>query len=169
MDVRLAVLVVEDNEIVAASVHRLLERSGFDVTVAESIAEATELAQHDEFLVCLLDIHLEDGSGVQLAERLRARRYGCEFVFHTGDALDGPGCERATELGSLVAKGIPARRLVKVVVESARTALRRVHPSARPSLLRLSLGPPRGSGGPAKSRVSRPSVRTGGAKRRPAK
>ena len=64
------VLIVEDEPQVAASLRELLEREGYAVTVAGSIAEAKR-ALADPPDVMLLDWRLPDGEGIDLLKELR--------------------------------------------------------------------------------------------------
>ncbi len=66
-------LLVEDNLLTAKGLQYLLEREGYDVDVASSMAEAeANLAMHNYHLA-LLDISLPDGNGFALAETIRHR------------------------------------------------------------------------------------------------
>ena len=121
--VYLRVLVVEDSEIVAAAVSRVLERAGFEVTVAQSCAEAHQCAWLGPFLVSLVDLELPDGSGVDLAQWMCRERYSCTTVFHSGND-GGTEVERARRLGPVVLKGEPPRELVKTVAIAAQGTLR---------------------------------------------
>jgi DNA-binding response OmpR family regulator len=64
------VLVVEDEVQVAASLRDLLEREGYTVRVAGSIAEARR-AVDPSIDVMLLDWRLPDGEGIDLLKELR--------------------------------------------------------------------------------------------------
>lgn len=67
-----AILVVEDDPQVAASLRDLLEREGYVVRVAGSIAEARrELASDAPVDGMLLDWRLPDGEGIDLLKELR--------------------------------------------------------------------------------------------------
>ena len=64
------VLIVEDEPQVAASLRELLEREGYAVDVAGSIADARR-ALAEPFDVMLLDWRLPDGEGIDLLKELR--------------------------------------------------------------------------------------------------
>ena len=123
---RLGVLVVDDCEIVAASVTRVLRGSGFDVTVAGSCTEARQLVQERRFWAFVLDVQLEDGSGLDLAEWLKRGGYARLAVLHTGSALAPDAQDRAKNLALVVTKGAPPKVLIKAVAQSAQQSLRRV-------------------------------------------
>lgn len=66
------VLAVEDAELNAALLRAILEPAGYDLTVAGDLAAARAwLADHDPKLV-LLDRHLPDGDGLDVAREIRA-------------------------------------------------------------------------------------------------
>lgn len=65
------VLIVEDEPQVAASLRELLEREGYAVTHAGSIAEARRALAGETLDVMLLDWRLPDGEGIDLLKELR--------------------------------------------------------------------------------------------------
>ena len=74
---RTKMLVIEDDEEVAAVTRAILEDAGYAVEVAHSRAAALQLARRacDDgvcFAGATLDLHLPDGHGLQLLEELRA-------------------------------------------------------------------------------------------------
>jgi DNA-binding response OmpR family regulator len=123
--VRLSVLVVDDCEVVAASVSRILERAGFTVWVAYSCDEARGLAASGSFLVSVLDVQLGDGDGLQLARWLREEGCVGEVVFHSGSPLAHQEPEGVGKLGTMVAKGGSSKVLLNAVIEAARNELSR--------------------------------------------
>lgn len=85
-----SVLIVDDNVALAENVADVLSASlhGFElgVTLAASADVAREVAQQREYDAALLDMHLLDGSGLELMERLRTESPFLQVVFMTGDA-----------------------------------------------------------------------------------
>ena len=70
-------LVVEDDEEVAAVLRAVLENAGYTVAVAASRAQALQIAREGarngaSFDAATLDLHLPDGHGLELLEELRA-------------------------------------------------------------------------------------------------
>ncbi len=65
-------LVVDDEVGLQKLMGRHAERVGFDVTIAESATEAFELARAVGPDAILLDLHLPDGSGIDVLARLKA-------------------------------------------------------------------------------------------------
>jgi DNA-binding response OmpR family regulator len=123
--VHLSVLVVDDCEVVAASVGRVLERAGFAVWVAHSCDEARRLATNGSFFVSVLDVQLGDGDGLQLARWLREEGCVGEVVFHSGSPLTHQEREGVGKLGTIVAKGASSKVLLNAVIEAARNELGR--------------------------------------------
>ena len=78
-----SVLVVEDEQRVAWVIRAILERSGFDVTVAGSIAEAGEIAAGTPLDAVIVDFILPDGDGLGFAQRLR-HDHGVAVVVMSG-------------------------------------------------------------------------------------
>jgi signal transduction histidine kinase len=80
-------LLVEDHAATRLSLTRLLERRGYQVDAAGSLAQARELAGRKAFDLVLSDIGLPDGNGYELMAGLRDR------AGLTGIALSGYGME----------------------------------------------------------------------------
>ncbi|WP_020117986.1 ATP-binding protein [Streptomyces canus] len=73
---RLAVLIVEDNEDLAATYHTLLERQGHRVTTVHTGTAALTATETHPFDVVLCDLGLPDIDGHTVARRVRARPGG---------------------------------------------------------------------------------------------
>jgi DNA-binding response OmpR family regulator len=77
------ILIVEDDQHLAQVLCRVLSRSGYEVEWAANAAAAVrELVRAPA--VALLDLHLPDGSGVDLAGVLRARYPDLPMLLMTG-------------------------------------------------------------------------------------
>jgi DNA-binding response OmpR family regulator len=66
-----SVLLVEDEPSIAEPFAHALARNGFRPTVAQTAADALELAQAADFDLVLLDLALPDGNGRDVCRRLR--------------------------------------------------------------------------------------------------
>jgi len=66
-------LVVEDEEAIRSPLAEALASEGFDVETAASAAQALETAERTDPDLVLLDLMLPDGSGFDVARRLRER------------------------------------------------------------------------------------------------
>jgi two-component system torCAD operon response regulator TorR len=116
-------LVVEDDAIVRDVVTRYLETNGFEVEAVASAAAAIASCGVSAFDLLIIDVNLPDGSGIDLAVRLRARR-DTAVIFMTG--LGSPDARvRGLESGGddYIVKPIEVRELLARV----RAVLRRYH------------------------------------------
>ena len=66
------VLVVDDDEPIAAALRRALEYEGLRVSVARDGVTALDLARRDPPVLVVLDVMLTGLDGVQVCEQLRA-------------------------------------------------------------------------------------------------
>lgn len=94
----LAILIVEDDALVALDLSDFLEGIGASVVgPAPTLEKALEIAQTPQISCAILDIHLAGKTVFPVAELLQSR--GIPFVFHTGHGeekvlkQDWPGCE----------------------------------------------------------------------------
>lgn len=78
------VLVVDDDETNLEMVARILEHHGMDVRSATSLSQARECLHGDLPDLAILDIYLEDGSGIQLGQELKAREPNLPVIIMTG-------------------------------------------------------------------------------------
>ena len=69
----LHILLVEDHADTALMMRRLLARRGYAVTVATTLAEATDAVNAHAFDLLLSDVGLPDGSGLDLVRMLSLR------------------------------------------------------------------------------------------------
>ncbi len=70
----LRLLIVDDDEVLRQTLARRFERQGLAVTTAGSSAEALVKAERERQDVALLDLHLPDGTGIELLTRLKERQ-----------------------------------------------------------------------------------------------
>jgi PAS domain S-box-containing protein len=90
---RVRVLLVEDHVDTARATVRLLERSGYKVTWADSVAAARRLAAEQPFDIVVSDLGLPDGDGHALMRQLK-EQHGLP-----GIALSGFGMENDVQHG----------------------------------------------------------------------
>lgn len=76
-------LVVEDEANLGQTLSERLTRAGHEVVWARSVAGAKEELVRQRFDLALLDIGLGDGSGLSLAEWMRAKSAGTAIIFLT--------------------------------------------------------------------------------------
>jgi CheY-like chemotaxis protein len=112
------VLVVDDVNALAQAVERLILAIHPGATVEVFGSALTAMARSDEALfdLAVLDLQLGDGSGVDVARRLRERQPALPIVFVTG-APDSPGASEARALGprAVLEKPYPPEALREIV------------------------------------------------------
>lgn len=87
------VLVVDDDELVRELVVGVLRQAGYVALPAADAREADACATLHAVDLLLTDLALPDGSGLELAAHLVARRPGLPVLLMTGAAEDVSACE----------------------------------------------------------------------------
>jgi two-component system, response regulator RegA len=77
-------LLVDDDAPLRRSLQRAMERRGFNVVAAESLKEGLSLAHSVKPDYAVIDLRLEDGSGIELVKRLRTLHPRVRIVILTG-------------------------------------------------------------------------------------
>ncbi|MDX2109870.1 MAG: sigma-54 dependent transcriptional regulator [Verrucomicrobiota bacterium] len=80
------ILVLDDEAIVARSMHALLQRRGYTVVTTGTIADAERLLARETFDLVFMDVRLPDGDGTQLLEKVRFQPAAPIVVMITGHA-----------------------------------------------------------------------------------
>jgi FixJ family two-component response regulator len=80
-----SVIVVEDDPAMLRGVGRLLRQYGFKAALFDSIEAFQDRADLDAAFCLVLDINLNDGSGIELRQRLSARAASLPVIFITGN------------------------------------------------------------------------------------
>jgi len=113
------ILLVEDDVVTVRVLARLLRGSGFDVTTAGSVAEASDVAQGGGFDLVVSDIGLPDGTGWDLMPRLREHGI-CRGIALTGFGLDDDE-QRSRDAGFLthLTKPVDFPRLEEAIRQAA--------------------------------------------------
>jgi CheY-like chemotaxis protein len=78
------VLVVDDDPVVGKSFNRVLTNKGYVVINAQNAAEALEKLREEEYDVVYTDIKMPGMDGIELAERVKAKRPWTPVVIVTG-------------------------------------------------------------------------------------
>jgi len=139
MDRRPHILLVEDDRLVLATLTRGLSDEGFEVSAAQTAAEATRLIAKRVPDLALLDVRLPDVSGIDLAKHLKDRA-GVPFLFLSAHG-DVDIVQQAVDLGALgylvkpvdVAQLVPELRAALARAEEI-AALREVEDQLRIAL-----------------------------------
>jgi DNA-binding response OmpR family regulator len=84
------ILHVDDHQDTRLMMAALLQDRGYGVLTAGNLAEALDLAKEIAFDLYILDVRLPDGTGVELCQKLRARRPGVPILYYSayGDAAE---------------------------------------------------------------------------------
>lgn len=81
----MSVMLVDDHELIRQGLRRAFERD-VDFTVvgeAATVAEANKVAETTQPAVAVIDVRLPDGSGLELAQKLRQARADIGLVILT--------------------------------------------------------------------------------------
>ena len=77
-------LILDDDAAFRTRLARALETRGFEVTAAGSVTEASDVVASAPPAYAVLDLRLEDGSGLSVVEALNKTRPDCRVVMLTG-------------------------------------------------------------------------------------
>ncbi|GGL54943.1 ActR/PrrA/RegA family redox response regulator transcription factor [Wenxinia marina] len=79
-----SLLIVDDDEAFLRRLGKAMEKRGFTVELAQSVAEGRAAATSRPPAYAVVDLRLEDGNGLDVVEALRARRPDSRIVVLTG-------------------------------------------------------------------------------------
>ena len=79
-----SLLLVDDDEPFVKRLARAMEKRGFSVETALTVAEGKEIAQARPPAYAVVDLRLEDGNGLDVVELLREKRPDSRIVVLTG-------------------------------------------------------------------------------------
>ena len=77
-------LIVDDDEPLCQRLARAMERRGFVVRTAESVASGIRLAEEQPPAFAVVDLRLADGSGLDVVKTIRVSRPAARIVMLTG-------------------------------------------------------------------------------------
>ena len=80
-----SLLLLDDDAALRTRLGRALEKRGFNVTMAGSVAEALDAMRAAQPAFAVLDLRLEDGDSLSVVEELRKRRPDSKIVILTGE------------------------------------------------------------------------------------
>jgi FixJ family two-component response regulator len=118
-----SILIVDDDPSMLTGMKRLLREHGFNVTLFDSGAALLSHADFGDAFCVILDIDLNNQSGIDLRRQLADRGVELPVIFITGNDSDA-NRSAAIESGCIayVTKPFSARSLIEPV-EKARAAL----------------------------------------------
>src|SRR5689334_6522699 len=114
-----AILVVDDEPGITATLALILEASGYEVVTAASSHLAIRAVGSVAFDAALIDVHLPDSDGITLAREICKMRPNCRILLVTG-SMDASELQIATNGASkfdVLAKPVPPEELLKRVAE----------------------------------------------------
>jgi DNA-binding response OmpR family regulator len=112
------VLLVEDEALIALAVTDDLETAGYAVAGPfHRSSDTLDWLKQQTPDAAIIDIHLRDGSSVELARVLRER--GVPFIVFSGDRRDGHSPD-AFDRARWLSKPVAARQLLETLGELAR-------------------------------------------------
>ncbi|MEO8927613.1 MAG: ActR/PrrA/RegA family redox response regulator transcription factor [Caulobacteraceae bacterium] len=79
-----SLLLLDDDAVLRARLGRALEARGFTATLVESVSKAAEAVRASPPAFAVLDMRLEDGSGLKVVEILRQARPSARIIMLTG-------------------------------------------------------------------------------------
>lgn len=82
------ILHVDDDPDVRLLMAGSLQEFGYSVLTAGTVKEGLQLAEKTEFDLCILDVRLPDGTGIELCQKLRTLQPNVPIVYYTAYADD---------------------------------------------------------------------------------
>jgi two-component system, response regulator RegA len=79
-----SLMIIDDDEPFLRRLARAMEKRGFSVVAAQSLAEGRDLVISRPPAYAVVDLRLEDGNGLDIVEFLRERREDARIVVLTG-------------------------------------------------------------------------------------
>lgn len=79
-----SVLLVDDDESFLRRLAKAMEKRGFDVETAASVADGKAMLDAHPPAYAVIDLRLGDGNGLAVVESLRSKRPDCRIVILTG-------------------------------------------------------------------------------------
>lgn len=98
------ILHVEDDPDVRLLIAASLQAFGYIVVTAGTIAEGMQLARDLRFDLCILDVRLPDGSGIDLCRRLRDLQPKVPILYYSAYASDSEQKEALSVCGDAYLK-----------------------------------------------------------------
>ena len=77
-------LIVDDDRVFLDRLERAMEKRGFEVLTADSVAEGTRVVQHQAPAFAVVDLRLADGAGLEIVSRLHEKRSDARAIILTG-------------------------------------------------------------------------------------
>ncbi len=98
------ILVVDDDQPTREALEAILRRAGYQVTPLAAGVGLEECLARESYDAAVVDYHLPDCTGVDVAQALKARLPGCRVVLISSEAFRG---QRSRELPPGVDRFLP--------------------------------------------------------------
>ena len=82
------ILHVDDDPDVRLLIAGALQEFGYVVVTAGTVAEALQLAKELKFNLCILDVRLPDGTGIELCQQVRQLQPNIPILYYSAYASD---------------------------------------------------------------------------------
>ena len=114
------VLLVEDSPMISGALKLLLESGGFEVTLAETAAEASAWEGPERADVMLLDLGLPDADGLSVIASLKDRGMKPATTFAMTGFSDEATIARCRAAGcdDVLLKPVPVQQLLRIVTKA---------------------------------------------------
>jgi two-component system, NtrC family, response regulator PilR len=110
------ILHVDDDPDVRLLMAGSLQEFGYVVLTAGTVAEALQLAKDLKFNLCILDVRLPDGTGIELCLQLRKLQPDVPIVYYSAYADDGARQEALSRCGdAYLQKPVSAAELEQTI------------------------------------------------------
>jgi two-component system OmpR family response regulator len=130
---KLNILHVDDDPDIRLLMAGSLSEFGYTVATAGTVAEALQLAKELSFSLCILDVRLPDGTGIDLCRQLRRLQPGVPVVYYSAYADDAGRREALSACGdAYLTKPVSA-------IELEQTIARLINRNKRPEMSRDDL------------------------------
>ena len=119
----ISLLIVEDDPIQSEYYRTALDESGLNLVLARNLGEARQLLLRQRFGIALVDLHLPDGSGIDLIREIHARNPNCVVIVASGvDSVDAALAATRAGASDYVVKPIGVSRLLLTMRNAKETA-----------------------------------------------
>ena len=98
------ILHVDDDPDIRLLMAGSLQEFGYRVVTAGTVAEALQLAKDVRFDLCILDVRLPDGTGIELCQQLHELQPGVPIVYYSAYADDAAQKEALSVCGDAYLK-----------------------------------------------------------------
>jgi two-component system response regulator HydG len=111
---RTRLLVIDDEEAIRTLFNEFFSKRGYDVTLAENIAEAEACLKNQSFDLVLLDITLPDGNGLASLRKIKSDEPDLPVIILTGLGYDEECFQQAIQNGAsaYMSKFVPLNQVL---------------------------------------------------------